>query len=310
MDLNRLKLFFSEHPEGRPGQSQTSNEWYGSGDLVSRKSAHPEKLLEYLRGELDGPSIHAIEEHLSACDDCRAIVSLTGTLRHRALQSTAGLDPAQTHPDVSDIASLFYGKPPKSSRGSTVAHVASCQHCARELAAYASAERVAVEYIPSSSLSADFPSAAWELIRDWEESSFAQQKSATYAVSQEMIEKLTQLLARRKEDLLASRRETVTHPESGSRRAALVPVMVVDRSGSLRGVEMFERATDAMGADVLKYTGEAERFDRKPFHALLDFGDSNRVVVSDLILRDEIRLPRVERADCEPREADYFIVED
>ena len=44
--------------------------------------------------------------------------------------------------------------------------------------------------------------------------------------------------------------------------------------------------------------------------SLLDFGDSKRVVVSDYILRDEIRLPRVERADSEPREADYFIVED
>ena len=259
---------------------------------------------------MDGPSSQAIDEHLAACDDCRAIVSLAGALRQGIRQSTAGLDPAETHPDVSEVASFFYGKPPKSSRAATAAHVASCQHCARELAAYASAEHAAIEYSPSRSLSAEFPAAAWELIRDWEESSFAQQKSATYAVSQEMIEKLTQLLARRKEDLLASHRETVTHPESGSRRAALVPVMVVDRSGSLRGVEMFERATDAMGADVLKYTGEAERFDRKPFHALLDFGDSNRVVVSDLILRDEIRLPRVERADCEPRQADYFIVED
>jgi anti-sigma factor RsiW len=279
---------------------------------VSRKSAHPEKLFEYLRGELDGPSSQVIDEHLSTCDDCRAIVALTGTLKHRSERAGAAvsLEPAEAHPDVSEIASFFYGKPVKSRQAATAAHVAACHRCAQELAEYASAERAAAEYNPSHSLSAGFPSAAWELIRDWEESSFAQQKSATYGVSQEMIARLTHLLAQRREDLLASSREAVTHPESGSRRAALVPVMIVDRSGSLRGVEMFERATDAMGADVLKYTGEPERFDRKPFHALLDFGDSNRVVVSDLILRDEIRLPRVERADCEPREADYFIVED
>ena len=277
---------------------------------MSRKSAHPEKLFEYLRAELDGPSSQLIDEHLSTCDDCRAIVALTGTLRHRSQRSAASLEPSEAHPDVSEIASFFYGKPAKSSRAATAIHVASCQHCARELAEYANAERAAAEYNPSRGLSAEFPSAAWELIRDWEESSFAQQKSATYAVSPEMIARLTQLVTQRRQDLLASQREAVTHPESGSRRAALVPVIVVDRSGSLRGVEMFERATDAMGADVLKYTGEPERFDRKPFHALLDFGDSNRVVVSDLILRDEIRLPRVERADCEPREADYFIVED
>ena len=276
---------------------------------MSRKSAHPEKLFEYLRGELDSPSSQLIDEHLSTCDDCRAIVALTGTLRQRSQQSAASLEPSEAHPDVSEIASFFYGKPAKSSRAATSTHVASCQHCARELAEYASAHRAAAEYNPSRGLSAEFPAAAWELIRDWEESSFAQQKSATYTVSPEMISKLTQLLTQRREDLRASRREAVTH-SAGSRRAALVPVIVVDRSGSLRRVEMFERATDAMGADVLKYTGEPERFDRKPFHALLDFGDSNRVVVSDLILRDEIRLPRVERADGEPREADYFIVED
>jgi hypothetical protein len=251
-----------------------------------------------------------IDDHLSGCDDCRAIVALTGTLRHRSQRSAAGPEPAEAHPDVSEIASFFYGRPAKSSRAATAAHVAACQLCARELAEYASAERVAAEYSPSRSLAAEFPAAAWELIRDWEESSFAQQKSAFYGIGQEMIARLTLLLAERREELLASRREAVTHSESGSRRAALVPVIVVDRSGSLRGVEMFERATDAMGADVLKYTGEPERFDRKPFHALLDFGDSNRVVVSDLILRDEVRLPRVERADCEHREADYFIVED
>jgi hypothetical protein len=251
-----------------------------------------------------------IEEHLSACDDCRAIVALTGTLKHSPERSGINLEGAESHPDVSEIASFFYGKPAKSRGAATAAHVASCQSCARELAEYASAQRAAAEYSPSRSLAAAFPSAAWELIRDWEESSFAQQKAATYTVSQEMVVRLTQLLVQRREELQVSRREAVTHPESGSERAALVPVIVVDRSGSLRGVEMFERATDAMGADVLKYTGEPDRFDRKPFHALLDFGDSNRVVVSDLILRDEIRLPRVERKDCQPREADYFIVED
>jgi anti-sigma factor RsiW len=277
---------------------------------VARKSAHPEKLFEYLRGELDGPSNQVIEEHLSTCDDCRAIVALAGMLKHSPARSGIDFEGAKTHPDVSEIASFFHGKPATSRRAATAAHVASCQSCARELAEYASAQRAAADYSPSRSLAAEFPAAAWELIRDWEESSYAKQKAATYTVSQEMIARLTQLLVQRREEIQVSRREAVTHPESGSERAALVPVIVVDRSGSLRGVEMFERFTDAMGADVLKYTGAPERFDRKPFHALLDFGDSNRVVVSDLILRDEIRLPRVDRVDTEPREADYFIVED
>jgi hypothetical protein len=231
-------------------------------------------------------------------------------LKHRARRSGSGFEAAEAHPNVSEIASFFYGKTAKSTGSATAAHVASCRTCAQELAEYANAERAAAANSPATNLAAEFPSAAWELIRDWEESSFAQPKVAAYEVSQEMLASLTQLLAERREELRVIRREAVTHPESGSERAALVPVIVVDRSGSLRGVEMFERATDAMGADVLKYTGEPERFDRRPFHALLDFGDSNRVVVSDLILRDEIRLPRVERADTEPREADYFIVEE
>ena len=277
---------------------------------MARKSAHPDKLFEYLRGELDQPSSHSIDEHLSSCDDCQAIVALTRALKHGPERSGFSFEQAEAHPDVSEIASFFYGRSAKSKGAATAAHVASCRSCAHEMAEYASAEHAAAEYDPSPGQTAEFPSAAWELIRDWEESSFAQQKVATYTVSGEMIARLTQLLAQRKEDLQVSRREAVTHPESGAERAALVPVMVVDKSGSLRGVEMFERATDAMGGDVLKYTGEPERFDRKPFHALLDFGDSNRVVVSDLILRDEIRLHRVERGDCEPREADYFIVED
>jgi anti-sigma factor RsiW len=260
---------------------------------VARKSAHPAKLFEYLRGELDEPSSQMIDEHLSTCDDCRAIVTLTRALKHGPERSGLSLEPAETHPDVSEIASFFYGKSAKSKGAATAAHVASCRSCAQELAEYASAERAAAEYDPSRSLAAEFPSAAWELIRDWEESSFAQQKAATYEVSREMIARLTQLLVQRREELQVSRGKAVTHPESGSERAALVPVIVVDRSGTLRGVEMFERATDAIGADVLKYTGEPERFDRRPFHALLDFGDSNRVVVSDLILRDEIRLPRI-----------------
>ena len=278
------------------------------GDLVARKSTHPEKLFEYSRGELDEPSRQVIDEHVSTCDDCRAIVALTTALKHGGGRSAFGSEFNEMHPDASEIASFFYGESAKSRGTATAAHVASCQSCARELARYASAERAAAGGNPG--LAAEFPASAWELIRDWEESSFAKPKSASYAVSRDMIARLTGLLAQRKEELQVVRGEAVTHPESGSGRAALVPVIVVDKSGGLRGVEMFERGTDAMGADVLKYTGGRERFDRKPFHALLDFGDSKRVIVSDFIVRDEIRLPRVERTDSEPREADYFIVED
>ena len=52
-----------------------------------------------------------------------------------------------------------------------------------------------------------------------------------------------------------------------------------DRSGELRRIEMFEKAPGPQGASVLKQTEERERFDNKPVHTLLDFGENGRLEV-------------------------------
>jgi hypothetical protein len=273
---------------------------------VVKKSAHPDQLFDYLVDGLGEEEKQAVDEHLSSCTDCRAVVQLA-----RELKGSVTFDAHETHPDVSEIASFFYNKPSnRRTTALTASHVATCRSCAAELAEYASGERAAAAYNPSEAVSDKVPAAAWASIHEWEESSFAKPKVASYGLSRDMVSTLTDLVAERDELLKSSEPGLLTHPESGAERAGLVPVIVVDRTGKLRGVEMFEKATDERGADVLRYTGNAERYDNRPFHALLDFGDRKQVVVSDLILRDEIRLPRVERADADLRCADYFIIED
>jgi hypothetical protein len=274
---------------------------------VVKKSAHPEQLFEYLVGGLGEETRQAVDEHLSACAECRAVADLARSIKASVIEFEAH----ETHPDISELASFFYNKPSKQKTRSLIAsHVAKCRSCADELAEYAIAERAAAAYHPSQAVPAEVPAAAWESIREWEESNFAKPKVASYGLSRDMISKLTGLVAEREEQLKSEKRDLLTHPEAGAERPGLVPVIVVDRTGKLRGVEMFEKATDERGANVLKYVGNAERYDNRPFHALLDFGDRKQVVVSDLILRDEIRLPRVERADADLRGADYFIIED
>ena len=277
---------------------------------MARKSAHVDKqLFDYLSGALGKGARETVEDHLLDCAECSSAVAVLRAVKSE-FQNTAFDVEAEAHPDVSALASFFYRDSKGQPTGATAAHVAACRSCACELAEYVKAERAAIEYDTSGVRPGEIPAAAWERIRDWEQSSFAKPKAAGYAISQDLIGNLTRLLAERKEQLELSQPDTLTHPASGSERAGLVPVIVVDRSGGLRGVEMFEKATDAQGAEVLSYPGESDRFDKKPFHALLDFGDKNRVVVSDLILRDKIRLPRVERSDAELCGADYFIIED
>ena len=246
-----------------------------------------------------------IDEHVSSCGECGALMKVVKDLA----DDVKSLAKASDHPDASELASLYYGSIPNSASSSTAAHVARCRDCASQLAEYARAERAANEYQPARAKSGEAPSRAWELIREWEESIFAVPKEAEYTLSREMIAKLARRLTESKEELEAKRGD-LTHPVSGEERAHLVPVMVVDRSGEVRGIEMFEKAADQRGGEVLSYVGASDRFDQKPFHALLDFGDQKRVVVTDLVVRDKIRLPRVDRADAELRGADYFIIED
>jgi hypothetical protein len=285
---------------------------------MGRKSAHPGvELFDYLGGNLDHHAAQVIEQHLAVCGDCASMVALVSRLRERSREEGAAL--SAHHPHTSELAAFFYGKSPRSRSGAVASHVALCQSCANELGLYARAEQAASHTDSSRAEAGRVPDAAWEMIRDWRESSFARPRPDRELASNQALAKLSQVLSRRKDELrsLASHalKRGETEPgavsyEQDSQRAGLVPVIIVDRSAQFRGVEMFERTAGPHGASILKHPEKSHRFDNKQFHALLDFGEQSFIVVSDFVKRDKVRLQRVTRPDGRLRRADYFIVED
>jgi putative zinc finger protein len=289
---------------------------------MAKNRAHPDKeLFDYLSGALDAQSGQAVEQHLTDCAGCASVASLV-----RALKTTVGKsrdaaqaaqisnrapeiqkseiqksEIAEAHPDASALASFFYSRAPRASNRAVAAHVALCQSCAEEIAHYARAERAASDYNSSQAAAGEVPQAAWEMIREWEESSFARPKAASETISHELLLKLSKLLGEQE-----PAKDRASEVEDGN----MVPVIVVDREGEVRSVEMFKKARGAEGASILKHAEKSERFDNKPVHALLDFGENSPVVVSDRIRRDTVSLKQPARPEAEARRADYFIIED
>lgn len=270
-----------------------------------------------MKGALDAEAGASVEEHLAGCAGCAAVAGLVRALKDDARRSggvesqtpNAGPRVAAGHPAVSELASFFYSKSPRAADRATVAHVARCRSCAEEIAEYARAERASSGHAPAAA-GGEVPAAAWGMIREWEESSFARPKAAGEAIGREMLEKLFNLLSEQKDWLRDARRSVMAQSAGEDETQRLVPVIVVDRSGRLRGVEVFERVKDADGESVLKHAEKSDRFDKKPIHALLDFGDKDRVVVTEHINQDTARLRQASRPDAKLRRADYFIIED
>ena len=275
---------------------------------MSRKSAHPDlRLFDYLSGALDQAGAREVELHLAGCEECASVLDVVSAMKSEV---------ADRHPDAGELERFFYGRPRADSRA-TAAHVAICRSCSDELAEYARAERAASSYSPSSHTpsrdsSSEVPAAAWAMIRDWEESNPVKPKSLTRAASQEVFANLAELLSSRKDELREMAREQIardaekTFPD----KLELVPVIIVDREGQFRGVEMFQKADDPRGASVLKQVEKTNRFDKRPFQAFLDFGEKSYVVISDLVRRDTVRLQHVTHPDRTLRDADYFIIEE
>jgi anti-sigma factor ChrR (cupin superfamily) len=281
---------------------------------MARKSAHPDKkLFDYLNGAMSDEARQQVEQHLSECADCAAIADLVRALKREAADApattsetpepSAGIthhashDTLGDHPDVAALAAFFYNRSPRKRDERVAAHVAQCRHCAAEIALYAQAERAAAAYEPAAAEASAVPAAAWEMIREWEESAFARPKSASDAASHELLQKLTTAL--REQRRLA---DLATNDDT-------VPVTVIDREGHVRGVEMFKQETDAQGANVLRHAEASEQFDAKPVHVLLDFGDEHHVILSERIERDTLRIKQPVRR-TQPLRADYFIIED
>lgn len=207
---------------------------------------------------------------------------------------------ANSHPDVSELASFFYGK---SNKPATGAHLAVCQSCAEEIALYARAERAAADFKPNEKTAATVPAAAWQMINDWQDNSFAKPKAQSETISAEMLTKFARLIAGRK-DLKAERKAvTKTAPNQ-------VPVIIVTRSGDFRGIELFEQKEEKGGEITLKPANQSNRFDNKEIHALLQQGSKKYDVESYTIERNKVRVPRLANQETAGRVADYFIIED
>ena len=267
---------------------------------MARKPAHPDRqLFDYLSGALAAEPARRVEHHITGCSQCARTAGLFRTLKSTRQVSTAA---DLAHPDASEIAALFYGKS-SSARPQTAAHVATCRSCAEELSEYARAEAAASLYNPAAGASGEVPAASWEMIREWEESSFATPRPATEVIGQELLAKLFDLLDERR-DWLRDAHRTATNPARTANTEG-VSVIVVDQSGQVRSVEIFERATDASGADVLRHADKSERFDNKQVHVLHDAGGRKRVV-SYRVQSDTIQF---EEASSDER-TDYFIIEE
>jgi hypothetical protein len=285
-----------------------------------KKPAHPDsELFEYLSGAVDEKAAQVIEAHLSVCAECASVEGLVHELkasasdRNRERRSQISDLKSQTfgeHPDISELASFFYAKSRRAESSSVASHLAHCSSCGDAIAHYARAEHAAAEYTPVTDGAGEVPAKAWEMIRDWEDSSFAKLKPATEVLSQELLTRLARILNERAQEVRdlgqeVSRSQNIHRTEDAER----VPVLVVSRSGELRSVEFFEQIVDSTGARVLRHSEGSARFDNKPLHALFDFGEKDPFVVSNMIRRDTIRLAQA-RPEEESRRVDYFIVED
>jgi hypothetical protein len=275
-----------------------------------KKSTHPEfRLFEYLNGNIDENAAHVIEAHLSVCDDCASVVKLIRALKDTVSQTTVkgqdGVSSATSaeHPDLSELASFFYAKPRRATGSNVAAHVALCRACGEAIAQYSRAEHAAAEYNAATAPAHAVPAQAWEMIRDWEDSSFAQAKPAHEVLGQELLTRLTHILSEQQDRRLAPDASAALH-------GARVPVLIVSSAGEVRSVEFFDRELDATGASVLRHSEGSERFDNKPLLALFVFEEKKEsFVVSAPVRRDTIRVERV-RADEEYLRADYLIIED
>lgn len=283
-----------------------------------KKEAHPE-LFAYLNGAVDEQAAHAIETHLYGCDDCASVARLVRSLKESALeprreglsQSLKSLASGE-HPDLGEIASFFYARSRRARSSNVAAHVALCSSCGEAIAQYARGEHAAIEYKSVSQAAGEVPAKAWEMIRDWENSSFAKLRPASEVLSQDLLTRLAHILNERSQELPdelgqpVSRAQHVDLTEGAER----VPVLVVSRSGEVRSVEFFEQVVDSTGARVLRHSEGSLRFDNKLVHALLDFGEKEPLVISELIQSNILRLEPAARAEQKLRRVDFLIVED
>lgn len=228
--------------------------------------------------------------------DPEPLESLRGLLQARAEAVTS----AAEHPSTSELASLFYGSAPGKS---VPAHVAVCPRCAAELALYAQAERAAERHEGLEKTAAAIPAAAWQLIRDWEESDFARPRAEGEARNADLLNRLAQVVATRKD--IRHARKSVLAREPGR-----VPVVVVNRSGELRGVEVFERAAGKRGETTLIAAEPLSRYENVEIHALVYQDGKTYDIESYRLVRNTVRVGAAAKEGQTAVQTDFFIIEE
>jgi hypothetical protein len=272
---------------------------------MANRQSHPARdLFDYVKGDTNDQVSRTIEAHLADCNDCSTIAQVVGAIRKSEISDLKS-QTSEPHPEVSELASFFYGGSTRAKKAATAAHVAVCRSCADQIAEYARAEHAACTLEASKSAEAGILDAAWEMIRNWEESSFAATKTESRQSDQDMIARLTGILSKKKDDLRKQAREADVFTE----KEDCVSVIIVDQTARFLGVEIFEKIKNTEGGSLFKHVEKSDRFDNKPFHALLDFGEESVVVVTDTIRRDCVRLQKVTRPNTKLQRADYFIIE-
>jgi hypothetical protein len=207
---------------------------------------------------------------------------------------------ATAHPDTDELAAFFYGK---SHKPTTAAHLAACQNCAEEITLYRQSEQAATDFKPNQKTAGKIPAKAWQMIRDWQDNSFARPKPHSETVSAEMLTKFSRLIASRKE--FKPERKAVSKAAPNQ-----VPVIVLNREGDFRGIEMFEKSESKSGEVTLKHLDQSGRFDKKELHALLSQDSKKYDVESFTIERNKVRVGKMVTRESVRFRAKYFIIED
>jgi predicted RNA binding protein with dsRBD fold (UPF0201 family) len=219
--------------------------------------------------------------------------SLTQLLKTRAAMVN------EEHPDSGELASFFYGK---TGNLKVAAHLAVCHTCAEEVALYAKAEQAAASYKPGKKQAGEVSAAAWQLIRDWEESGFARPKTESETLSAELLMKFARVLSERQS--LKQERRSVT---AGDRHQ--VTVFILNRSGEFRGSESFEKVESKSGEVTLKCSEQSTRFDNKQLYALMPQG-KHYAVEAYSIERNHVRVGKSGEPEVSRERLSYFIIED
>lgn len=290
---------------------------------MRRDSSHPEvELLDYISGAADPETGRTVEAHISNCPECSTVASVVRALRDGAQErhrrqpterreaADREIDALMTedrarHPDLGELASFFYGESVDQRRGLVAAHVALCPECTEAIAIYSRAEQAAKQ--AGATRVEPVPQKSWDLIRDWEDSSFARPKAPEEVLSQETLTRLLGLMREHNDEL---REIVVTQTRGTSPTPDLVPVLVVDDRGDFRRVEMFEKTRAAEDAYLFEHMEKSEQFNSRSLHAVLELNSGEVAIVSERIHHYKTLLQYPGQAGAGVRNTGYFIFED